>query len=160
MGHKVAVVRSGGQSGVDRAALRTALALGLQVAGWVPQGGWAEDSPEPPGVLTEFPQLRQTPSPNPSQRTLWNVRDCDAVLVLRPSSAHSPGTGLTEEAARELSRPLSIVEDFSSRSVQSVVRWLSSLNDGITLNVAGPRESEVPGVYEDALAFLKEVLAA
>lgn len=160
LGRKVAVVRSGGQSGVDRAALHAAVALGLPVTGWVPQGGWAEDSPEPPGVLAEFPELRQTPSPNPSQRTLWNVRNCDAVLVLRPPSARSPGTGLTEEAALELSRPLFVVEDFNLQSVQSVIQWLSSLDDGVTLNVAGPRESEVPGVYEDALTFLKEVLAA
>ena len=43
-------LRSGGQSGVDRAVLDVALELGLKYSGWCPHGGWAEDHPVPPGV--------------------------------------------------------------------------------------------------------------
>ena len=41
---------SGGQSGVDRAALDFAAGHGLDFGGWCPLGGFAEDYPHPPGV--------------------------------------------------------------------------------------------------------------
>ena len=34
---------SGGQTGVDRAALDVAIELGIPYRGWCPKGGWAED---------------------------------------------------------------------------------------------------------------------
>ena len=74
------IIVSGGQTGVDRAALDAAIARGIAYGGWCPQGGWAEDCPEPPGVLARYPLLRETPSADPAQRTEWNVRDSDASL--------------------------------------------------------------------------------
>ena len=71
---------SGGQSGVDRAALDAALARGLDAGGWCPAHRWAEDGPVP----ARYP-LRETPSADPAQRTRWNVRDSDATLVLAKS---------------------------------------------------------------------------
>jgi hypothetical protein len=69
---------SGGQSGVDRAALDVAIERGMEWGGWCPKGGWAEDFPNPPGLLPHYPHLRETPEPHPLQRTEWNVRDSDA----------------------------------------------------------------------------------
>ena len=74
--------RLGGQSGVDRAVLEVAVEKGIDYGGWCPQGGWAEDIIQPPGVMTVFPNLRETPSADPAQRTEWNVRDSDVTLVL------------------------------------------------------------------------------
>ena len=54
---------SGGQSGVDRAVLDVALARGIAYGGWCPRGGWAEDFPEPPGLLARYPKLRRRRSP-------------------------------------------------------------------------------------------------
>jgi hypothetical protein len=54
---------SGGQSGVDRCVLYVALARGIANGGWCPKGGWAEDFPEPPGVLAKHPQLAERHSP-------------------------------------------------------------------------------------------------
>jgi hypothetical protein len=68
-------VRSGGQSGVDRAALDVAIAHSIPYSGWCPLGGWAEDFPTPPGLLAAYPQLTETPSAETEQRTAWNVRD-------------------------------------------------------------------------------------
>ncbi len=78
----IGCVVSGGQSGVDRAALDTAVELGLPYGGWCPRGGWAEDLTEPPGLLARYPRLRATPGSEPAQRTRWNVRDSDATLIL------------------------------------------------------------------------------
>jgi hypothetical protein len=73
-------VTSGGQSGVDRAALDAAIACGVDYGGWCPRGGWAEDFPQPPGLLANYPRLIETPSADPAQRTEWNVRDANAIL--------------------------------------------------------------------------------
>jgi hypothetical protein len=65
-------IRSGGQTGVDRAALDAALAAGLPYAGWCPKEGWAEDLPSPPGLLVAYPHLKPTPLADPAQRTEWS----------------------------------------------------------------------------------------
>jgi hypothetical protein len=64
---------SGGQTGVDRAALDLALELGIKAGGWAPKGRMAEDGP-----LPERYRVTETPSGDPAQRTEWNVRDSDA----------------------------------------------------------------------------------
>src|SRR2546425_1493353 len=76
-------IRSGGQTGVDRAALNAAVLTGRPYEGWCPKGGWAEDFLRPPGLLPpgllmKYPHLMETPSKSPEQRTEWNVRDSAA----------------------------------------------------------------------------------
>ena len=80
-------ILSGGQTGVDRAALDAAIERGLAYRGWCPRGGSAEDLPEPPGLLARYPHLRETPEADPAERTRRNVRDGDRLLVLTDSSA-------------------------------------------------------------------------
>ncbi|HEY6920163.1 MAG TPA: putative molybdenum carrier protein, partial [Methyloceanibacter sp.] len=67
-------ILSGGQTGVDRAALDAAIERGIACGGWCPKGGWAEDMPRPPGVLARYPMLQETPLGDHVQRTEWNVR--------------------------------------------------------------------------------------
>ena len=149
-------VVSGGQTGADRAALDVALALGLPYGGWCPAGGWAEDLPEPPGLLTRYPLLRQTPPGPASVRTRSNVRDSDATLVLVLAElGTSDGTRLTVDVAAELDRPCLVA---STASAPAVSAWLSSLTGPVVLNVAGPRESEEPGLYAAAYRLLRSVL--
>jgi hypothetical protein len=75
-------VITGGQTGVDRAALDAAIECALAYGGWCPRGGWAEDLTGRPGLLKRYPSLRETPSADPAQRTEWNVRDSDAALIV------------------------------------------------------------------------------
>lgn len=90
---KIRRIRTGGQTGVDRAALDTARKYGIEICGWCPNGGWAEDYPSAPGLLKDYPELQETPSEETTQRTLWNIRDADAVLTIIPEgSAESSGT--------------------------------------------------------------------
>ncbi|MFL5382592.1 MAG: putative molybdenum carrier protein [Longimicrobiaceae bacterium] len=142
---------SGGQTGVDRAALDVALELGMECGGWCPAGRAAEDGP----IDARYP-LRETPSPDPAQRTEWNVRDSDATLVLT-SGAASPGTELTIEAARRLRRPLYTLDAGSPEDVGAFRRWLQ-VHRVRTLDVAGPRESEAPGIYAKATRILVALL--
>ena len=95
-------IRSGGQTGVDRAALDAAVLTGRPYEGWCPKGGWAEDFLHPPGLLTKYPHLRETPSKSPEQRTKWNVRDSAATVVFVPDSKYcSRGTDFTIECAKK-----------------------------------------------------------
>jgi hypothetical protein len=152
---RVARIVSGGQSGVDRAALEVGRRLGLPIGGWCPAGGRAEDLAEPPGLLAAYPELAPTASDDPRVRTRWNVRDSDATLVLVRGDAASPGTRLTIAIADELGRP-HLVADV--RDVEAVRAWLGALPDGVVLNVAGPRESQAPGIRAEAAALLDAVL--
>ena len=152
---KIALIRSGAQSGVDRAALDTAKAHGIKICGWCPKGGWAEDYPEPPCVLALYPELQETPSSEPEQRTIWNVRDSDATLIIYPGGPDSGGTDLTELTARELDKPCFVIR--GEEDVDEALKWLETLGDELDLNVAGPRASEWPEAYETACRYLTRV---
>lgn len=152
----VARVVSGGQAGVDRAALDAARRLHLPYGGWCPAGGWAEDMPVPPGLLADYPNLSPTHSAAPAVRTHRNVHDSDATLVLHPgASCSSPGSAFTVLCARRLGRPFLVSRLEKS---DAVARWIGVLPEVTTLNIAGPRESEAPGAYETALDLLLHVL--
>ncbi len=151
---------SGGQSGVDRAALDAAIMLGLQYGGWCPSGGWAEDYPNSPGVLTTYPLLQETPSHKPNQRTEWNVRDSDATMILlfQHHVERSPGTELTASIAKSFSKPYIIISLQERTCADEIVTWLSAFNKSIVLNIAGPRESENPGIYDISKRLLISTL--
>jgi hypothetical protein len=153
----IARILSGGQTGVDRAALDLAVSKGIAYGGWCPRGGWAEDLPRPPGVLAAYPCLTETPSDDPRQRTEWNVRDSGATLVISVSGAESAGTELTRTIASEMERPLLVVPGAPGDGA-AIRDFVAGLEDELTLNVAGPRESEAPGAYEAATALLSQVL--
>ncbi|HEX6751412.1 MAG TPA: putative molybdenum carrier protein [Longimicrobium sp.] len=142
---------SGGQTGVDRAALDVALELGIECGGWCPAGRMAED-----GVIDARYPLRETPSADPAQRTEWNVRDSDATLILT-TGAESAGTELTREVARRLGKPVYFFHAGAGEDVGMFRRWLQVANVR-TLNVAGPRESESPGIGDDARRILRALL--
>ncbi len=145
------IIRSGGQTGVDRAALDAAMAQGFSVAGWCPQGRLAEDGP----ISDEYP-LIETESNKYSIRTEWNVRDADATLIISAKPLEG-GTLLTEQYALKWKKPCFIFSPEAHKDALSVQHWLQQLN--ITdLNVAGPRETKSPGIYQYTFKLLTEVL--
>jgi hypothetical protein len=145
-------VVSGGQTGVDRAALDVAIALGIPHGGWCPRGRRAED-----GVVPARYALDEHASPDYAARTEANVADADATLVLVRGPI-TGGTALTRDVALRLAKPCLVV-DLSARPDRSAVRhWLATHGTRV-LNVAGPRESQRPGIGDEARAFLREVLA-
>jgi hypothetical protein len=151
---------SGGQTGVDRAALDIAIELGLEYGGWCPKGGWAEDLLVPPGLLSRYPKLQSTPLEKPEQRTDWNVRDSDATLILIRGAevAASHGTEYTVAKANEHRRRCLILDLQDSDRQRKAMVWLEGLGAIHVLNIAGPRESEAPGIYAEAKAFLRQIL--
>ncbi len=153
---------SGGQTGVDRAALDVTVELGIPYGGWCPQGGWAEDLPDPPGLLALHAPLRETPARDPRQRTEWNIRDCDALLVLvddRGLSA-SEGTDFAVECAKRLGKPCLVLDLDAKGAEERASVWLKTLGSPLALSVGGPRESEAPGIYAKARPFLHALLSS
>ena len=142
---------SGGQTGVDRAALDVALALGVGCGGWVPRGRRAED-----GRLPEHYPLRETPQANYAHRTQLNVRDAEATLILTRGEP-TGGTALTVAVATRLGRPLQVVDLAAAPDPEAARRWLVRRQVRV-LNVAGPRESAAPGIYAEACDFLALLL--
>jgi len=146
-------VVSGGQTGVDRAALDVALELGVPAGGWCPKGRIAEDGPLAPRY-----QLMETPSAEYSQRTEWNVRDSDGTLVLT-HGAPTEGTAYTIEVTRKLGKPCLVLDLTEAPSESAVKAWAGEHTVRV-LNVAGPRESKCPGIYKQASLFLRAILSA
>ncbi len=142
---------SGGQTGVDRAALDAALEARLACGGWCPREREAED-----GVIPARYPLQETRARDPAQRTAWNVRDSDATLILvrgRPRG----GTSLSAQRAAAEGRPCRIVDLAADPDPGDVAEWIRSTGIRV-LNVAGPRESEAPGIHDEALALLRALL--
>jgi len=150
--HPVLKIVSGGQSGVDRAALDAALACGLRIGGWCPAGRPAED-----GLIPARYPLVETPSPRYPQRTAWNVRDSDATLVLTLGELDS-GSKLTAEVAQRLGKPCIIATLDSYPHLIELPERLPCGATELVLNVAGPRESRFPGIYARSFGFLASVL--
>lgn len=78
---------SGGQTGVDRAGLDFAIALGIPHGGWCPKGRKAEDGP-----IDNRYQLQETPRADYLQRTEWNVRDNDGTVIFTVNATLSGGS--------------------------------------------------------------------
>ena len=139
-------IRSGGQSGVDRAALDFGRKHNIEICGWCPKGGWAEDYPEAPGVLALYPELKETPEAEPWQRTLWNMRDAQAILTIMPeSSGESKGMW-----------SLALGGEFETGAAD--VMSGTDAVFGIELCVGGPRASECPEGYQVTMEILEKVL--
>ncbi|MCA9176627.1 MAG: putative molybdenum carrier protein [Planctomycetales bacterium] len=148
-------VVSGGQTGVDRAALDAAAAIRLPIGGWCPRGRKAEDGP----IDLQYP-LQETRSAAYPVRTRWNVRDSDGTLILHCGPL-TRGTHLTREIAEELGKPHLCVDiDMQDEeAVEQILAWIRDHRIEV-LNVAGPRESSLPGVYDRASHLMRKLLTA
>ena len=146
----IARIVSGGQTGVDRAALDWARRRGVDHGGWCPKGRLAADGP-----LADDYHLKETESAGYRQRTKLNVRDSDATLVFN-TGVLDGGTLQTVRFCQVLSKPYLVVqldEEAAERVSPCVRQWLEQGGVSI-LNVAGPREEKRPGIYSRVGAVL------
>lgn len=156
------VLRSGGQSGADRAALDAAIRLGIPYCGWVPKGGLCEDLPDGE-LLRRYPNLRETESSDYRERTRLNVRDSHATLVFtKDGMASSPGSRLTVRLCRELGRPCLVVRFDDLGTTWAAFEHLPGFDrvpeGSYVVNVAGSRESRCPGIHDSVLLMLLAVM--
>jgi len=151
MSAEVQKIVSGGQTGVDRAALDVAIYLGIRHGGWCPAGRLAED-----GRIPEVYLLTETGSSDYAERTEKNVIDSDGTLIVYWKWIRG-GTRLTERFAAKHRRPCFSIDLSDSSDIGPVQTWLAC--GGIrVLNIAGPRESNAPQLTQLAESFLLRLL--
>jgi predicted Rossmann fold nucleotide-binding protein DprA/Smf involved in DNA uptake len=148
----IKIIISGGQTGVDRAALDVALSLGIPCGGWCPKGRRAVD-----GIISDRYPLQETETSNYKQRTRLNVRDSDGTLVIN-RGALDGGTAYTVELADKLEKPCLVVDADDPLAVEKIRHWL--INSQIrVLNVAGPREEKRPEISGQTINLLHKLFS-
>ena len=145
---------SGGQTGVDRAALDVALRHGIECGGWCPAGRLDESGKIP----NQYP-VQELPTGDFTERTWRNVKDSDGTLVIYSGQLRG-GTEQTVRFCIELQRPHQLIEasKVSAQNAGDVVAGFVQNNDITVLNVAGPRQSEWPEGYDYAFRMLDAYL--
>ncbi|PIR21021.1 MAG: molybdenum cofactor carrier [Deltaproteobacteria bacterium CG11_big_fil_rev_8_21_14_0_20_47_16] len=148
------MIISGGQTGVDRAALDVAIQLKIPHGGFAPKGRKAED-----GIIDQRYHLTELPTTSYEDRTKANVDWADATLILYKGVLEG-GTLLTWNYAKARQKPILHI-DLDAHSFDTIVlqcqKWLETTQPK-RLNIAGPRESKFPGIYTDSLQILLKSL--
>ena len=149
-------VVSGGQTGVDRAALDWACNHRIPHGGWCPQGRRASD-----GALSLKYQLRETESAGYRQRTKLNVQDSDATLIFNVGGLDG-GSLQTLLFAERMAKPHLVIQldqGIPDELAARITEWLIAGRFN-TLNVAGPREEKRPGIYALTRSMLDRCTAS
>ena len=147
---------SGGQTGVDRAALDVALKHGIESGGWCPTGRVDEI-----GRIPDRYPVEQLEDGGFIERTLQNIKDSDGTVIIYPGKL-SGGTEQTLHFCVEQRRPHELI-DPSNVSTQKAAQLIADFvreNKIDILNVAGPRASEWPEGYDYAYRTLDSFLDA
>ena len=149
---KISKIISGGQTGVDRAALDAAISLGLEHGGFCPKGRIAED-----GIIPAEYKMDEMDTEEYFARTMKNVQCSDGTLILHQGEI-TGGTALTDEFCKIKKKPLLIINilDVFKKIRVNFTRWLATNTISI-LNIAGPRESEGQ-IYKSAKVILIKLL--
>jgi hypothetical protein len=145
---------SGGQTGVDMAALEMALCLGMNYGGSIPKGRLTEAGP----LDLKYNKMTELKSSYYSVRTKKNIIDSDATLIIMKGKL-TGGTALTRFIAQDYGKSclcVNLQEQSKEQAINNIKKWLKEIKPQI-LNIAGPRESNCPGIYEESLEFFVEV---
>ncbi|MBA2711683.1 MAG: putative molybdenum carrier protein [Tatlockia sp.] len=151
-------ILSGGQTGVDQAALLIAQKTGITIGGWCPKGGCDENGKS---ILIKYSNLKETKTANPKERTKLNIHDSDGTLVIVPNwplEKIKDGTVLTIDHAKNLNKPCLIISLNDQKEADYLfIKWIEDNNIEI-LNIAGPRESNSPGIFKLSCELLLSLL--
>lgn len=146
---------SGGQTGVDQAALDAARELDLAYGGYIPRGRWTEDGPLP----CHYMGMVETEGRHPAARTKLNVRTTDATLIFSRGECEG-GTLLTRITAEDAGKPhlhIDLSRMSEDHAAAAIREWLGRLRPHL-LNVAGPRASKDEAIYAQTRAILLQAL--
>ena len=144
---------SGGQTGADRGALDAAIALGIPHGGWIAKGRLTESGP-----LPDTYGLQEMATKNNARRTEQNVMDSDGTLILSHGEL-TGGSALTRECAEKHHRPCLPIDLDATAAFQAAL-WITSWieqNRIEILNVAGPRASKDPRIYQATRQIIESV---
>ncbi len=141
---------SGGQTGVDRAALDAAMKRGVECGGSCPAGRLDEF-----GRIPDRYPVKELERGSFAERTLQNVKDSDATVIIYFRDLRG-GTEDTLSCCIELAKPHRLIDaaEISEKDAATMIVDLVREHNVSTLNVAGPRESEWPDGYDYAYRVL------
>ncbi len=144
---------SGGQTGVDRAALDFALKHKISCGGWCPKNRKAED-----GRIHDKYPLIETVDEAYLTRTIMNIEESDGTLILYKAKMDA-GTILVKCHAENIPKPFLEIKLFEDQdqNIIDMKNWLID-NSLFVINIAGPRESNNPGVYKETIHFLESFM--
>jgi GT2 family glycosyltransferase len=144
---------SGGQTGIDRAALDFALSLGIKCGGWCPAGRQAED-----GIIPEKYPLTEIPDGTADDRTARNVAEADGTVIFHCGLPLRGGTRFTAECALKMAKPHLLIDakEIDPAAGATKLEQFVRENQIAVLNLAGPRASEWPEGYQFALDTLNK----
>jgi hypothetical protein len=145
---------SGGQTGVDRAALDAALMEGWEAGGWCPQGRLAED-----GRIPDRYPVCELPGGDYSARTMRNVLESDGTLIIYFGTLRG-GTHFAAEQCKLERKPLLVIDAETTEPSGAAEAAEKFVRDHgiVILNVAGPRTSEEPRGYDYTLGAIRDLL--
>ena len=173
---------SGGQTGVDRAALDVAIERAMSWGGWCPKGGWAEDYPDEPGLLGKYPELRKLVehlSDEQLRKLGRGGHDPEKVFAAYQAAVHnkgkpsviiadpkglsvSQGTTCAHAWANHYGKPVLVIDVSRPDAAARAADWLAiqrrRFGEQMMLGIGGPRESEAPGIYASARLMLADAL--
>ena len=141
-------IQSGGQTGADRAALDWAIVKGVPHRGWCPLGRQAED-----GTLPEKYLLEETTSTNYAVRTKRNIQDSDGTVIISIELNLDGGSHLTQRLAQEMKKPVLHLHGQTTAPGIQLRNFIEKHRLQI-LNIAGPRASREPNIYNDEVGIL------
>jgi Circularly permutated YpsA SLOG family len=145
---------SGGQTGVDRAALDVALKHGIDCGGWCPAGRLDEF-----GRIPDRYPLQELKSGGFTERTLQNVKDSNGTVIIYPGKLGG-GTEQTVRFCQELERSHQLIDatKISTEGAAKLIADFTLDHEIEILNVGGPRQSEWAEGYDYAFRALDRFL--
>lgn len=138
--HNIKII-SGGQTGVDRAALDFALENNIPCGGFCTNDRKAED-----GRIKDIYPLVEISNNLYNDRTEKNITNSDGTLILYQNKLDK-GTEHTFKLCNAHKKPVLVIKVNENETKHIFHIWLKQNNINI-LNIAGPRENNEPGVYE------------
>lgn len=143
---------SGGQSGADRAGLDAAILHDIPHGGWCPKGRICED-----GVISSKYNMLETETSSYDERTIRNIRDSDVTLIFISSHEIKDGTLLTIQQLQDDKKPFLILNVTKVIEYTEVLDFIMQ-NKPQVLNIAGPRESNSPGIYNSVFNCMCQII--
>jgi len=149
------LIISGGQTGADRGGLDAGLELDIPIDGYAPTGLKAED-----GVIPAKYTLTELPNSDYKARTRHNVFAANGTIIF-VHKRMTPGSWYTQQEVNKLNKHLLVIDTNNVRKVniQLIRNWLDAVRPW-TLNIAGSRESKVPGMQDAVRSLLVEAMSA
>lgn len=145
---------SGGQTGADRAALDVAMKFNIEHGGWIPKGRRTEE-----GALPAQYQLIEMGTEDYRERTKKNIINSHGTLIISRGEL-TGGSKLTQSYAKVIGRPNCYIDLLNQEEFEAgiIIKSFIMENQIKILNVAGPRLSHCPSIYQDVKTILEVTL--